>query len=41
MRGGRRQARQIEQRAAADGNDVGMAVNVIPVDLRLDFETWK
>ena len=37
VRGGRGETGDIEQCAAADGNQVRMPVNMIPVDLRMDF----
>lgn len=37
VRGGRREADHIQQRAAPHAEQVGVAVNVIAVNLRVDF----
>src|SRR5205085_2553532 len=41
MRRGRRETNHIEQRPAADGYDIRMPVDVMPVDVRLDFRDVK
>jgi hypothetical protein len=41
MRRGRGEADHVEQRSAADGNDIRMAVDVMPVDMRMNFGDEK
>ena len=41
VRRGGGQARHVEDRAAADGDDVGLAVDVIPVDVRVNLRDVK
>src|SRR5262249_16194439 len=37
MGGGRREPNHVEQRAAADSDDIGVSVDVMPIDSRLDL----
>ena len=41
MRGRRRQTDHVQNRAAADRDDVGVAVDVIAVDVRMNFRDVK